>query len=152
LIFRPDNFSYAMVPLTGVPWKNQPTMFYSCLGFISQTKIWMFNVSVPDSYTPFCYSLIKGLGPPSQRMDTFNFTMPKGNYHLAASWCCLNNFKAPTFMGLDVLRASACNGSYVSNLTKFSSLTDKNSCCILATGHHKCILTKKNTRGLKKNL
>jgi hypothetical protein len=51
LIFRPDNFSNAMVPLTGVPWKNQP-MSYSWLGFISQTKIWMFNLSVPDNYIP----------------------------------------------------------------------------------------------------
>jgi hypothetical protein len=46
LIFRPDNFSYAMVPLIRVPWKNQPTMSYSWLGFISQTKIQMFIVSV----------------------------------------------------------------------------------------------------------
>jgi hypothetical protein len=56
LIFRPDNFSYAMVPLTGVPWKNQPTMSHSWFGFISQTKIWIFNVSVPDSYIPVCHS------------------------------------------------------------------------------------------------
>jgi hypothetical protein len=50
LIFRPDNFSYAMVTLTGVPWKNQPTMSYSWLGFIAQMKIWMLNVSVPDKH------------------------------------------------------------------------------------------------------
>jgi hypothetical protein len=39
LIFRADNFSFAMVPLTRIPWKNQPAMSYSWLGFISQTKI-----------------------------------------------------------------------------------------------------------------
>jgi hypothetical protein len=52
-------------------------------------------------------------------------------------------------MGPDVLRVSAYNGSLVSYLTKFSNLTGKSSYYILATGHHKCILTK-NTRGLKK--
>jgi hypothetical protein len=42
-------------------------------------------------------------------------------------------------------RASACNGSLVSELTKSSNLTGKNSYCILTTGHHKCILTKYTT-------
>jgi hypothetical protein len=50
-----------------------------------------------------------------------------------------------------VLGASACNGSLVYNLTKSSNLTSKNSYCILATGHHKCILSK-NTKVLKKKL
>jgi hypothetical protein len=61
----------------------------------------------------------------------------------------MNNSKGSTFMGPDVLRVSAYNGSLVSYLTKFSNLTGKSSYYILATGHHKCILTK-NTRGLKK--
>jgi hypothetical protein len=147
LIFRPDNFSYAMVPLTGVPWKNQPTMPYSWLGFISQTKIWMFNFSVFYSYTPVCHSSIEGLGPTFQRKDIFDFTTLKGDYNLTASWFCMN--KGPTFMGCSVLRANAYNGSLVSNPTKSSNFTVKNSYCILATGHHKCILTK-YTRGLKK--
>jgi hypothetical protein len=66
-IFRPDNISYAMVPFTGVPWKNQPTMSYSWLGFISQTKIKMFNISVPDSYTPVCHSSIENLEPTKEK-------------------------------------------------------------------------------------
>jgi hypothetical protein len=71
LIFRPDNFSNAMVPLTGVPWKNEPTMSYSWLGFISQTKLWMFNVSVP-----VCHLSIRDLGTTSQK-DIFDFTTLK---------------------------------------------------------------------------
>jgi hypothetical protein len=137
-----------MVPPTGVPWKNQPIMSYSWLGFIAQTKIQMFNVSVPDSYIPVCHSSIKDLGPTSQK-DIFDFTTLKGDDHLTTSWCCMNNSKNPTFMGPNVLRASACNGSLVSYLTKSSNLTGKNSYCILTTGHHKCILTKYIT-GLRK--
>jgi hypothetical protein len=47
-----------------------------------------------------------------------------------------------------VLRARACNGNLVSKLAKSSNLTGKNSYYILATGHHKCILTT-YTKGLK---
>jgi hypothetical protein len=148
LICRPDNFFYAMVPLTGVPWKNQPTMSYSWLGFISQTKIWMFNISVPDNYIPVCHSSIKDLGPTSQK-DIFDFTTLKGDYHLTASWCCMYNSKSPTFMSPNVLRANACNGSLVSKLNESSNLTGKNSYCILITGHHRCILMKYMT-GLEK--
>jgi hypothetical protein len=36
-------------------------MSYSWLELISQTKIWMFNVSVPDNYMPVCHSSIKDL-------------------------------------------------------------------------------------------
>jgi hypothetical protein len=125
LIFRPDNFSYAMVPLTGVPWKNQPTMSYSWLGFISQMKIWMFNVSVPDNYMPVCHSSIRDLGTTSQK-DIFDFTTLKGDYHLTVSWCCMNNSKSPTFMSPDMFRASACNGSLVSKLNESSNLTGEN--------------------------
>jgi hypothetical protein len=125
-----------MVPLTGVPWKNQPTMSYSWLGLISQMKIWMFNVSVPDNYIPVCHLSIKDLEPTSQK-GIFYFTTLKGDYHLTASWCYMNNSKSPTFMSPDVLRANACKGSLVSELTKSSNLTGKNSYCILTTGHHK---------------
>jgi hypothetical protein len=149
LIFRPDNFSYAMVPLTGVPWKNQPIMSYSWLGFISQIKIRMFNVSVSDSYIPICHSSVEGLGPTYQRKDIFDFTTLKGDYHLTTSWCYINNSKGPTFMGPIVFRASTCNENLVSKLTKSSNLTGKNSYCILSTGHHKCISTKYTT-GVKK--
>jgi hypothetical protein len=45
-------------------------------------------------------------------------------------------------MSPNVLKTSACNGSLISELTKSSNLTGKNSYCILTTGHHKCILTK----------
>jgi hypothetical protein len=90
----------------------------------------MFNVSVPDSYIPVYHSSIKDRGPASQK-DIFDFTTLKGDYHVAASWCCMNNSKSPTFMSPNVLRASACNGSLVSELTKFSNLTGKNSYCIL---------------------
>jgi hypothetical protein len=72
--------SGSMVPLTGVPWKNQPTMSYSWLGFISQMKIWMFNVSVLDIYMPVCHSSIKDLRLTSQK-DIFDFTTLKGDYH-----------------------------------------------------------------------
>jgi hypothetical protein len=116
-------------------------MSYSWLGFISQTKIWMFNISVTDSYIPVCHLSIKDLGPTSQK-DIFDFATLKGVYHLTASWCCMNNFKSLTFMSPNVLRASACNGSLVSELTKSSNLTGKNSYCTLTTGHHKCILTQ----------
>jgi hypothetical protein len=142
------NFSYTMVPLTGVPWKNQPTMSYSWLGFISQMKIWMFNVSVPDNYMPVCHSSIRDLGTTSQK-DIFDFTTLKGDYHLTASWCYMNNSKSPTFMSPDMFRASACNGSLVSELNESSNLTGKNSYCILMTGHHRCILMK-YTMGLGK--
>jgi hypothetical protein len=138
LIFKPDNFS--MVPLTGAPWKSQTAVSHSSLGFISQTKIWMFNVSVPDSYTPVCHSShelsVKGLGPLFQRKDIFNFTTLKGDCHLATKWCCMSNFKDINFMGSDVIRASAGNGSLISNLTKSSNLTGKNSYCVFAIGHH----------------
>jgi hypothetical protein len=80
LIFRPDNYSYAMVTFTRVPWKNQPTMSYSWLGFISQMKIWMFNVSVLDNYMPVCHLSIKDLRHTSQK-DIFDFTNLKGDYH-----------------------------------------------------------------------
>jgi hypothetical protein len=118
----------------------------------------MFNVSVQDSYTPVGHSSIKGLGPTLQRKDIFDFTTLKGNYHLAASWCCMNNSTHPTFKGPDVLRTSACNGSLISNVTKSSTSLVKTqkaaltSYCILPTVHHQCILTTtKNTRVLKKN-
>jgi hypothetical protein len=75
---------------------------------ISQTKIRMFNVSVPDNYKPVCHSSIEDLEPTSQRKDIFDFITLKGDYHLAASWCCMNNSKGPTFMGPNVLIASAC--------------------------------------------
>jgi hypothetical protein len=130
-----------MVPLTGVPWKNQPTTSYSWLEFISQMKIWRFNVSVPDNYMPVCHSSIKDLGPTSQK-DIFDFTILKCDYHLTASWCCMNNSKSPTFMSPDILRANAYNGSLVSKLNESSNLTGKNSYCILMTGHHRCILMK----------
>jgi hypothetical protein len=52
----------------------------------------------------------------------------------------MNISKSPTFMGPNVLRASACNESFISKLTKSSNFTGKNSYCILTTGHHKCIL------------
>jgi hypothetical protein len=84
LIFRLDNFFYAMVPLTGVQWKNQPTMSYSWLWFISQMKIWMFNISVPDNYILVCHLSIKDLGHTSQK-DIFDFTTLKGDYHLTVS-------------------------------------------------------------------
>jgi hypothetical protein len=123
-------------------------MSCSWLGFISQTKIWMFNISIPDKYIPVCHSPKKDLGPVSKK-DIFDFTAFKGDYHLTASWCCMNNSKSPTFTSPSVLRASTCSGSLVSELTKSSNLTDKNSDCILTTGHHKCILTKYMT-GLEK--
>jgi hypothetical protein len=125
-------------------------MSYSWLGFISQTKLWMFNVSVLDSYIPVCHSSVVSLGPASQRKVIF-FTTLKGDYHLTACWCCMNNSKGPTFMSPSVLRASACNGSLISNMTKSSNLTDKNSYCILTTGHHKRILTKIYKKVKKKN-
>jgi hypothetical protein len=93
--------------------------------------------SVPDSYIPVCHLSIK---------DISNFNSLKGDYHLTTTWCCMSNSKGPTFMSLNVLRASACNGSLVSELTKSSNLTGKNSYCIFTTGHHKCILTKLTTR------
>jgi hypothetical protein len=116
---------------------------------MSQTKIQMSNVSVPDSYTRVCHSSIKDRGPAYQREDKFDFTTLKGDYYLTASWCCMNNSEGPTFMGPNVLRASACKGRLVSKLTKSSSLTDKNSYCILAIGYHKCVFTKYTT-GLRK--
>jgi hypothetical protein len=122
LIFRLDNFSYAMVPLTGVPWKNRSTMSYSWLGFISQRKIWMFNISVPHNYIPVCHSSIKDPGPTSQK-DIFDFTTLKSDYHLTASWCCMNNSKSPTFMSPNMLRTNACNESLVSKLNESSNLT-----------------------------
>jgi hypothetical protein len=134
---------------SGVLRKHQPTMSYSWFGFISQTKICMFNISVLDSYPPVCHLSIEGLAPTSQRKDIFGFTTLKGDYHLTTRWCCMNNSKCPTFMGPNVFRAGACNGSLVSKLPKSSNLAGKNSYCILATGHHQCILTK-YTRGLKK--
>jgi hypothetical protein len=82
---------------------------------------------------------MKDLGPASQK-DVFDFTTLKGDYHLAANWCCMNNLKSPTFMSPNVLRANACNGSLVSELTKSSNLTAKSSYFILTTGQHKCIL------------
>jgi hypothetical protein len=87
---------------------------------------------------------MKDLGPASQK-DIFDFTTLEGDYHLTVSWCCMNNSKSSIFMGPNVLRASACNGSLVSELFKSSNLTGKNSYCILTTGHHKCILTKYTT-------
>jgi hypothetical protein len=39
------------------------TMSYSWLGFMSQTNIWMFNVSILDSYTSVCHSSIEGQHP-----------------------------------------------------------------------------------------
>jgi hypothetical protein len=123
-------------------------MSYSWLGFISQTKIWMFNISVPDNYMPVCHLSIKDPGATSQK-DIFDFTTLKGDYHLTASWCCMNNSKSPTFMSPDMLRANACNGSLVSKLKESSNLTGKNSYCILMTGHHRCILMK-YTAGLGK--
>jgi hypothetical protein len=59
-------------------------MSYSWLGFISQTKIWMFNVSIPDNNIPVCHSSIKDLGPTSQK-DIFDITTLKGDYDLTAS-------------------------------------------------------------------
>jgi hypothetical protein len=109
-------------------------MSYSWLGFISQTKIWMLNVSVPDCHIP-----MKDLGPTYQK-DIFGFTTLKGDYHLTTSWCCIGDSKSPTFMSPNVLRASACNGSIVSELTKSSNHTAKNllhTYCLLTTGHHK---------------
>jgi hypothetical protein len=147
-IFRPDNFSYAMVPLTGVPRKNQPTLLLLAWVHFSEKKKWMFNVSVPDSYILICHLSMKDLGPASQK-DVFDFTTLKGDYHLAANWCCMNNLKSPTFMSPNVLRANACNGSLVSKLNESSNLTGKNSYCILITGHHRCILMKYMT-GLEK--
>jgi hypothetical protein len=123
-------------------------MSYSWLGFISQTKIWMFNISVPDNYMPVCHLSIKDPGATSQK-DIFDFTTLKGDYHLTASWCCMNNSKSPTFMSPDMLRANACNGSLVSKLNKSSNLTGKNSYCIFMIGHHRCILMK-YTMGLGK--
>jgi hypothetical protein len=108
----------------------------------------MFNISVLDSYPPVCHLSIEGLAPTSQRKDIFGFTTLKGDYHLTTRWCCMNNSKCPTFMGPNVFRAGACNGSLVSKLPKSSNLAGKNSYCILATGHHQCILTK-YTRELK---
>jgi hypothetical protein len=119
-------------------------MSHSWFGFISQTKTWMFNISVPDSYTPVCHLShklsIKGLCPTSQRKDILNFTTLKGDYHPATSWCCMNNSKDPTFMGPDMFRANVCNGNLISNLTKSSNLTGENSYCVLAAGYHQCNL------------
>jgi hypothetical protein len=112
-----------MVPLTGVQWKNQPTMSYFWLGLISWTKIWIFNISVLDSCTEVCHSSTEGLGLTSQRKDIFDFTTLKGDYHLTTSWRCMNNSKGPTFTGSNVLRAHACNGILVPKLTKSSNLT-----------------------------
>jgi hypothetical protein len=119
-------------------------MSYSWPEFISQMKIWMFNVSVPDNYMPVCHSSMKDLGTTSQK-DIFYFTTLKGDYHLTASWCCVNNSKSPTFMSPHMLRANACNGGLVSQLDESSNLTGKNSYCVLTTGHHRCILTKYRT-------
>jgi hypothetical protein len=148
LIFRPDNFTYALAFLTGVTWRNNPTISYSWLGLICQIKIWMFNISVPDSYMSVCHSLIKDLGPASQGKDMYNFTTLKGDYCLTASWWYMNNSKSPTFTGPNILMGSVCNGSLIFNLTKSLNLTSKNSYSILATGHHQCILTK-NKKALK---
>jgi hypothetical protein len=104
----------------------------------------MFNVSVPDNYMPVCHSSIRDLGTTSQK-DIFYFTTLKGDYHLTASWCCMNNSKSPTFMSPDMFKASACNGSFVSELNESSNLTGRNSYCTLMTGHHKCILMKYTT-------
>jgi hypothetical protein len=126
-------------------------MSYSWLRLISQTKIWMFNISVPDSYTLVCHSSIEGLGPTSQRKDVFDFTTLKGYYYLAASWSCMNNSKGPTFMGPNVLRANACNRSLVSNLTKSSNHTGKK--LLSHTGYWSSqMYLNKNTRGLKKRV
>jgi hypothetical protein len=107
---------------------------FGCLTFLSQTAI-----------IPVCHLSMKDLGLTSQK-DIFDFITLKGDYHLTTSWCCTNNSKSPTFMGSHVLRASACNGSLVSELTKSSNFTGTYSYCILTTGHHKCILTKYMTR------
>jgi hypothetical protein len=104
----------------------------------------MFNVSLPDNYIPVYHLSIKDLRPISQK-DIFDFTTLKGDYHLTASCCCMNNSKSPTFMSPNMLRANACNGSLVSKLNESSNLTGKNSYCIIMTGHHKCILTKYTT-------
>jgi hypothetical protein len=94
------------------------------------------------------YHTIKNLGPKSPKY-IFDFTTLKGDYHLTASWCCTNNSKSCTFMSLSVLRANACNGRLVSQLTKSSNLNGKNSYCILTTGRDKFILIKYIT-GLRK--
>jgi hypothetical protein len=135
----PDNFSYAMVPLTGV--HGRTSLLRLTLSLSSFFRQNLVNVSVPDNYIPVCHLSIKDLGPTSQK-DVFYFTTLKGDYHLTTSWCCMNNSKGPTFMGPNMLRANACNGSLVSKLNESSNLTGKNSYCILTTGHHKCILTK----------
>jgi hypothetical protein len=142
--------------ITFMPWfllqgshgKNK-LLSHSWLGFVSQTKIWMFNISVLDRWHSWCHSShelsINGLGPISQRKDIFDFTTLKGDYRLATSWCCMNTSKYPTFMGPNMFRDSACNGSLIYNLTKYSNLRGKNSYCILATGHHQCNLME-NTK------
>jgi hypothetical protein len=132
---------YAMVSLTGVPWKNQPIMSYSWLGFISQTKIWMFNVSVSDSYTPVCHSSIEGLHPKERTYLTL--LLLKGTIIWQPSGAVWITLRAP------LLWVPMCLGILVSNLTKSSNLIGKNSYCILTTGHHKFVLTK-YTRRLKK--
>jgi hypothetical protein len=125
-------------------------MSHSWLGFISQTQIWMFNISVLYSCTPVCHSShklsIRGLQPKPQRKGILNFTTLKRDYHLATSWCCENNSKDSTFVSPNVLRASASNGSLVSNLIKSSKLTGKSSYYILVTGHHKCTLAHKRVK------
>jgi hypothetical protein len=95
--------------------------------FLSQTAIYQFVIRQ------------------TSQKDVFDFTTLKGDDHLKASWHCMNNSKSLTLMCPDVFRVNTCNGRLVSELTKFSNLTGKNSYCILITGHHKCVLTKYTT-------
>jgi hypothetical protein len=94
---------------------EEPAYYVLFLALFSRTRIWMFNV---------WHSSIEGLETTYQRKDIFDFTTLRGDYHIITSWCYMNISKGPTFIGLSVLSASACNVSFVSKLSLQISLVN----------------------------